>query len=161
MTPTTLAPTPAAADPSNGRSAPTPFPAWLRATAVAGLAWNLYGLYQFSLAFTSAGRAAIAAGLTPEQAQLYFGLPGWISGAFAVGVFGGLLGSAALWGRRRWALPVFGMSVAGYALLFAGDVYHGVFAAMPQQLVILAFVVAVAGALLVAAWQAGRRGLLR
>jgi hypothetical protein len=46
-------------------------------------------------------------------------------------------------------------------LLFSGDVAYGVFAAIPSQLAILTVVVLIAAALLVVAWLADRRGLLR
>jgi hypothetical protein len=51
-------------------------------------------------------------------------------------------------------------SFVGYGLLFAGDVYHGVFAAIPSQLVILAVVVLIAAALSWASRSADKRGVL-
>jgi hypothetical protein len=140
---------------------PTATPTLLRVSGGLGLAWNLYGLYQFATGFTAPGRASMTAGMSPAQAELYLSLPVWITLVFAVGVLGGLAGSLALLMRRRIALPIFSASLAGYLLLFAGDVYYGVFAAIPAQLAILAFVVAVAAALLGTTWLANRRGQLR
>jgi hypothetical protein len=136
-------------------------PAWLWAAGAVGTAWNVYGLYQYVGTFTPSGQAAMTAGMSAAQAELYLSLPAWISVVFAIGVFGGLAGSIALLLRRRIALPIFAASLAGYVLLFAGDTYYGVFEAIPSQLAILAVVVLIAAALLAAAWQAGRRGLLR
>lgn len=136
-------------------------PSWLWAASVLGVVWNVYGVYQFAGTFTQAGRAAATAGMTNAQAALYLSLPGWISVVFAVGVFGGLIGSILLALRRHLARPVFAASLAGYGLLFAGDTYHGVFAAMPGQLAILTVVVLIAAALLWASRLAGKRGLLR
>ncbi len=136
-------------------------PAWLWAMAGFGVLWNLYGIYQFIGTLTPAGRSAMAAGMTAAQAQIYFSLPAWMTAVFAIGVFGGLVGSLVLAARRAAALPVFAGSLAGYTALFAGDEYFGVFDAMPGQLAILAFVVLVAAALLVTAWAARSRGLLR
>lgn len=136
-------------------------PRWLSAAAVLGIAWNVYGVYQFAGTFTPAGQAAMTAGMTSAQAAVYLSLPGWIGLVFAIGVFGGLAGSFALALRRRIAQPVFVASLLGYALLFAGDASHGVFAAVPSQLAILAFVVLVAVALVWAARFADQRGLLR
>jgi hypothetical protein len=135
-------------------------PGWLWGASALGVLWNLYGVYQYVGTFTQAGQAAMTAGMTPAQAALYLSLPAWISVVFAVGVFGGLVGSVLLALRRRAARAVMAASFAGYGLLFAGDAYHGVFAAMPQQLGILAVVVLVAAALLMASQQAARRGLL-
>ncbi len=135
-------------------------PAWLWAAAALGVVWNLYGVVQFAGTFTPAGQAAMTAGMTGSQAALYLSLPGWISGVFAVGVFGGLAGALLLALRRRAARPVLAASLLGYGLLFAGDAYHGVFAAIPAQLAILAMVVVIAAALSGVAEVASRRGLL-
>jgi hypothetical protein len=136
-------------------------PHGLMAAAVLGVLWNLYGVVQFAGSFTPAGQAAMTAGMTPAQAAVYLALPGWVSAVFAVGVFGGLAGSIALALRRRVAVPVLWASLVGYALLFAADAYHGVFAAIPAQLAVLALVVLIAAALLWAARRAAQRGLLR
>jgi len=136
-------------------------PAWFWAMAGFGVLWNLYGIYQFFGTLTPAGRSAMAAGMTAAQAQIYFSLPAWMTAVFAIGVFGGLLGSLALATRRAAALPVFAVSLVGYIGLFAGDVYFGILDAMPSQLAILAFVVVVAMALLATAWAARSRALLR
>lgn len=136
-------------------------PAWFWGMTGFGVLWNLYGIYQFIGTLTPAGRTAMAAGMTAAQAQIYFSLPAWMTAVFAIGVFGGLLGSLVLAARRAAALPVFVVSLAGYIALFAGDTYFGVFDAMPGQLAILVFVVLVAVALLVTAWAARSRALLR
>jgi hypothetical protein len=51
-------------------------------------------------------------------------------------------------------------SLAAYLALFIGDIVYGVFASMPGQLAILAFVVAVAAMLLAVSQMAFRKGLL-
>jgi len=142
-------------------STPSPVPLWLRAASMLGILWNIFGGYQYVGTFTKAGQVAMTAGMTEAQASLYLSLPAWISLVFAIGVFGGLVGSIALALRRRAALPVLGASLAGYILLFAGDTYYGVFAAIPSQLAILAVVVAVAAALFWTSRLADQRGLLR
>jgi hypothetical protein len=136
-------------------------PAWFWGMAGFGVLWNLYGIYQFIGTLTPAGRSAMAAGMTAAQAQIYFSLPAWMTAVFAIGVFGGLLGSLVLAARRAFAVSVLAVSLVGYAALFGGDVYFGVFAAMPGQLAILAFVVLVAMALLATAWAARSRAMLR
>jgi hypothetical protein len=136
-------------------------PKWLWAASALGIVWNVYGVYQYVGTFTQAGQAAMTAGMTPEQAAIYLGLPGWMSVVFAVGVFGGLIGSIAMAARRRVAVPVLIASLAGYCLLFAGDAYHGVFDNNPGQLAILAVVVLIAVALLWISRIATRRAFLR
>lgn len=135
-------------------------PAWLLGTAGAGVAWNLYGVYQFIGSLTPAGQAAMTAGMTSAQAEVYLALPAWISVVFAVGVFGGLIGSTLLLARRNAARGVLLASLLGYALLFGGDAAYGVFAAVPSQLAILAVVVAIAAVLSWVARRAARHGLL-
>jgi hypothetical protein len=142
-------------------SATSRMPPWLWTTSILGILWNIVGLYQYAGTFTSAGRAAMTAGMTSDQAVLYLTLPSWISVVFAVGVFSGLAGSILLALRRRPARPVLAASFVGYGLLFAGDTYYGVFAAIPKQLAILAIVMLIAAALLWTSRLAAARGLLR
>jgi hypothetical protein len=136
-------------------------PVWLRAAALFGILWNAFGVFQFANSYTAAGRAAMTAGMTAAQAQAYLSLPAWVGLAFAVGACGGLVGAAALALNRRIALPVLWASFVGYVSLFAADAAHGVFDGTPGQLIVLAFVVAIAAALLGASTLAARRGLLR
>lgn len=136
-------------------------PLWFGAVSMLGVLWNAYGVYQFAGTFTPAGQAAMTAGMTPAQAELYLSLPSWITVAFAVGVFGGLIGSVLLATRRRVARTVLTASLLGYCLLFSGDTYYGVFAAIPSQLVILAVVVLISAALSWLSWLSARQGALR
>jgi hypothetical protein len=142
-------------------STPSRMPPWLWAAAILGSLWNIYGVVQFAGTFTTAGQAAMTAGMSPEQAAIYLGLPAWIGVVFAFGVFGGLAGSIALALRWRIAVPVLAASLVGYVLLFAGDAGYGVFAAMPGRLAILAVVVLIAAGLFWTARIAARRSLLR
>jgi hypothetical protein len=131
---------------NQGRSPAMPVWAWIAAGL--GLLWNLYGVYQYIGSFSATAERLMAAGMTQAQADIYLQLPVWISVAFGVGVFGGLLGTVLLLMRNKLATPILLVSLVGYAVLFAGDLVHGVFANIPSQLAILAFVVAVAVALL-------------
>ena len=136
-------------------------PTWLWVAAALGIMWNVYGLYQFAGSFTQSGQAAMTAGMTASQAVVYMSLPVWISVVFGIGVSGGLLGSILLFLRRSASRTALVASFIGYALLFSGDTYYGVFAAIPAQLAILAVVVLIAAALLWVSWLADKRGLLR
>ena len=102
----------------------------------------------------------MATGMTQAQADIYLSLPAWISVVFAVGVFGGLIGSFTLAARKAITVPIFAVSLVGYLFLFAGDTYYGVFAAIPVQLVILATVVVIAAALLAVSMLAKKCALL-
>lgn len=69
-------------------------PAWFRLLAVLGLVWNAFGVYMY---LTSVGMFGDPlAGLDPAHRALAQGVPGWVTGAFAVAVFAGLLGALLL-----------------------------------------------------------------
>jgi uncharacterized membrane protein YkgB len=52
-------------------------------------------------------------GFTPEQLAFFYGLPAWVVSAWAIGVWGGLLGSLLLLFRRSLAVWVFLASLLG------------------------------------------------
>lgn len=134
----------------------------LRALALFGIGWNLFGIVQFLSTVTAPLDHLRAMGMDAAQAALYLGLPVWLDIVFAVGVFGGVLGSLLLLAGRRMAVPVLGLSLLGYLALYAGDIALGVFAAFGLgQVLLLSFVVGVAILLLLAARRAVHVGLVR
>lgn len=135
-------------------------PIWLWLAGGLGVLWNAYGLYQFIASFSQTKASLMAVGMTASQADLYLSLPSWISVVFGVGVVGGLIGSIALLMKSARAVAIFGVSMAGYVILFSGDVYYGVFANIPTQLVILTVVVVIAAALLWVSIYAKKRNFL-
>lgn len=137
-------------------------PAWLFWTITcSGLAWNLFGIFQFANTALASEQGLIMGGMTAEQAALYFNLPFWMNAAFAVGVFGGVIGSALMLLRKRQALPVFALSLGGYIVLYIGDLTEGVFAAFgTPQVVILSIVVLIAVGLWLSARHYARSGVI-
>ena len=130
---------------------------------IGGLAllWNAYGVLQFVGSLSATPESLVAAGLTETQAVVMTGYPAWMTFAFALGVFGGLVGSVLLLLRNKSAAPVFHVSLVGYVALYFGDIVHGVFAAMGiQQVVILTFVVLIAAGLSLASRVFTHRGQL-
>jgi hypothetical protein len=124
-------------------------PLWFVAATIGGIAWNVFGAVQFAGSVAATEDSLIASGLTAEQAAVMTGYPGWMTLAFALGVFGGLAGSVLLLLRLRIAQPVLAVSLVAYVALWIGDAVHGVFAAMGlPQILILTIVVAIAAALL-------------
>ncbi len=97
--------------------------------ALAGLTWNVFGVVQLVESLRDTPESLMAMGMTAEQAALYATYPAWMSGAFAVGALGGVLGCALLLLRHRYATPTLAASLAGYIVLYAGDITEGVFAA--------------------------------
>lgn len=136
-------------------------PLWARGLAGFGVLWSLYGVLQFANSSFASADVLMTRGMTPAQAELYAGLPIWMTIVFAVGVFGGVVGSTLLFLGRHQALPVLAASLVGYVALFIGDAALGVFAAFgPSQIAVLTFVVVVAAILAVAAWRLERVGRL-
>lgn len=124
-------------------------PMWFWLAAGLGLAWNVFGVVQYLSTAGASVDSLVRGGMTPAQATLYHGLPVWMGWSFAVGVFGGVLGSALLLLRRNAAVPVLAVSLAAYFVLYIGDITLGVFEAFgTPQVVILSLVVLIAGALL-------------
>lgn len=131
---------------------------WLLAASLGGIAWNIFGVVQFAGSVTATEVSLVVSGLTTEQAAVMTGYPVWMTAAFAVGVFGGLVGSVLLLLRKAAAGPVLAASLAAYAALWIGDAVHGVFAAMgTPQVVILSTVVAIAAALFAASRHPGAK----
>jgi hypothetical protein len=140
-------------------AAKTPFWYWTAATL--GLAWNLFGAVQFLGTLNATPESLQAQGLTAEQATVMLGYPAWMTVAFAIGVFGGIIGCVALLLRKELAINVFLASLLGYIVLYIGDITQGVFAALgTPQVAVLTLVVAIAGALLWLARHARKRSLL-
>lgn len=110
-----------------------------------GLAWNIFGAMQFAGQLTQTESAMMGAGMTEAQIAVYSSLPVWMDIVFGIGTIGGVIGCILLMLRKRLAVPVFAASLAGYIILFVGDITHGVFAAFgASQIFILSTVVAIA-----------------
>lgn len=80
---------------------------------ISGLAllWNLIGVVTYLVAVTMGPEAL--ADMPEEQAALYADTPWWATSAYAIAVWGGLLGSVALLLRKAWAVPLFVASLVG------------------------------------------------
>ncbi|MBA8889097.1 hypothetical protein FHW12_003340 [Dokdonella fugitiva] len=86
-------------------------PAWFKFVAVLALLWNLLGCIAF---FSDLNLSPEDLAKLPEAQQaLYAARPGWAVAATAMAVFGGALGSMGLLLRKKWALPVFVLSLLG------------------------------------------------
>ena len=123
-------------------------PKWFWPVATLGLAWNVFGVVQFLSKVQSTVDSQMSRGLTKEQAELYTSLPLWMDVSFAIGVFGGTLGTILMMLRMQSAKIVFALSLAAYVVLYIGDISLGVFAALgAPQVAVLTLVVAVAAGL--------------
>ena len=89
-------------------------PAWLRIVAALGLIWNLIGVYFYLVAV---GMVPAPEGYDRSMAEA---MPAWVTGTFAVCVFGGTLGSLGLLMLKRWSRPLLVLSLLA---ILAQDVW--------------------------------------
>ncbi|NNF67146.1 MAG: hypothetical protein HKM98_06525 [Gammaproteobacteria bacterium] len=89
--------------------------------SIVALLWNLLGVMAYMMHVTLTAEDFAAMG--EAERALYTGAPTWVTGAYAIAVFGGTLGCIALLLRKSWAAPVFVISLIailaqmGYSLL--------------------------------------------
>ena len=86
-------------------------PVWFWVISVLALLWFLMDISAFVMrvTLTDAGIAAMPA----NQQHLYRNMPLWVNVVFAGEVFGGALGSVFMLLRKKWALPLFVVSLLG------------------------------------------------
>jgi hypothetical protein len=118
-------------------------PTWFKVVAVLALLWNLLGCFAF---FSDVRLSQEDLAKLPQAQQaLYAARPGWAVAATAVAVFGGALGSTGLLLRKKWASPVFLLSLLGILVQDFGlfVLAGGASLAGPVALVLQAVVLAV------------------
>lgn len=86
---------------------------WIGALA---LLWNCAGAFDYVM--TETRNSSYMSAFTPEQLAYFNAFPMWAVATWALGVWGGVLGSMLLLMRRRWSVPVFAISLAGMVLTF-------------------------------------------
>lgn len=126
-----------------------------------GLAWNIFGTYQFIGSVNATSESLMAMGMSEAQAMVMTKYPLWMTIAFAIGVFGGLIGSILLLLKKAISEKIFLASLLGYIVLYIGDITEGVFAAIGKsQVIVLTTVVAIAFGLWFFARSYRKKGLL-
>ena len=128
-------------------------PSWLRIVAVLGLLWNLFGVYEYlmTVGVVSGANEAAAASM-----------PAWATGAFAIAVFGGALGSLGLAMLKRWSklllvlslICVVALDVWSFALSGAASTMGG------AEMAVTGAVLAIAVLLAWLSWTADSKGWL-
>jgi hypothetical protein len=98
-------------DPTAPASTPavarTPKHLWV----IGGLAlpWNSVGAFDYLM--TQTQNEAYMGQFTPEQLEYFYSFPPWLVSFWALAVWGGVLGSILLLFRKKWAVPVFLVSL--------------------------------------------------
>lgn len=84
-------------------------PGWFRLLSVLGLAWHGFGVYMYLKSVGMFGDPL--AGLDAGHRALALSVPKWVTGAFAVAVFAGILGSFFMLTRNRLARGLLALSL--------------------------------------------------
>lgn len=139
-------------------------PAHLWIVGILALIWNAFGACDYVMSETGNLAWFRMMGLGEEELAYVQAFPAWSVAAWAVGVWGSVLGSVLLLMRSRHAATVYLVSIAGAVIAFAyqfaapdkpASMTGGAAAAMPVVILVL----------LVAQWYYARRmaaaGVLR
>jgi hypothetical protein len=145
---------------TNGIAAKPPL--WFWVVAVLSTLWSFGGCFAYYTQVSMT--AAQLAQLPAAQQEIWKMMPAWVTAAYAVAVWVGLLGSLALLARKKLAHPLFIVSAIGVVVQF-GWVFLGspILTIMPvgKSLPFPAFIFIVALLLIWFSAMATRRGWLR
>ena len=93
-------------------------PVWFWFASGAGLIWNVMGVIAFFVQMT------MDLSQLPEPERLFHeSTPLWATVAFAVAVFGGVLGCLALLLRKSWAVPMLIVCLAGIVVQISHSLF--------------------------------------
>lgn len=86
-------------------------PMWFWIVSALALLWNLAG----AMAYLGQAYMSVEALAQMSDAErlLYESQPAWVTAAFAIAVWGGSLGCIALLLKKKWAKPIFSISLLG------------------------------------------------
>lgn len=80
-------------------------PRHLWVVGIISLLWNAMGAVDYIM--TETRNEAYMSKFTPEQLEHFYGFPAWVVAAWAIAVWGGVLGSCMLLFRKRLAVTLF------------------------------------------------------
>ena len=98
-------------------TAKTPVHLWV--VGIVSLLWNCFGAYDYTMSHIGGLEYFESMGLDAEAFAWFNALPTWSVAAWAVGVWGSVLGSILLLLRSRHAATAFLVSLIGAAISFA------------------------------------------
>ncbi len=134
-------------------------PTWFWIVAVLALLWELFGVAMYLM---HVGVLPNSQEMSEAERSLMESSPVWVTGLFAIGVFGGAFGTLGLLLRKRWARPLLILSLIAVILQFGGWLLMTDAIAImgPSVFVMPAIIVLVAILLAWLATVAARRGWL-
>jgi len=137
-------------------------PAHLWIVGLLALLWNGFGCYDYLMTVT--GDHAYLAKMSADQLAYMDSLPSWLTAFWALGVWGGLIGSILLLMRSRYSVWAYALSLLGavigmgyqmFVVKMPASMTGGAMAFMPWVIII------VAAFLLWYSWSGEKKGVLR
>lgn len=137
-------------------------PAHLWIVGFLALLWNAFGCYDYLM--TVSANAAYLGKYPADQLAYLNSLPTWLTAFWALGVWGGLVGSVLLLMRSRYSVWAYGVSLIGCVVVMGFEMFmtampasmtEGAMAMMPWIILI------VAAFLLWYSWNEENKGVLR
>tara|TARA_R110000787_G_scaffold93939_2_gene196344 strand:- start:3835 stop:4275 length:441 start_codon:yes stop_codon:yes gene_type:complete len=135
----------------------TPWHLWL--VGALSLLWNGFGCVDFTM--TATRNAAYLEPYPQEMLDYWLNMPIWMWAVWAVGVFGGLLGSIALLLRRKLAVPFFAASFIAASISMSFGFLDKNAPRMEGAGVMTGIIILIALLLALYAWWMSRRDVLR
>ena len=142
-------------------SAETRVPAHLWIVGVLALLWNGFGCYDYLL--TNLKNQTYLTQFSADQLAYMNSLPAWLTGSWAIGVWGGLAGSILLLMRSRYAVWMLGLSLIGaivglgyqmFLTKMPASMKQGMMGIMPWVIILIA------AFLFWYSWNAEKKGVL-
>ncbi len=137
-------------------------PAHLWIVGLLATLWNAFGCYDYYM--TQTANQTYVSKFPPEMITYMNGLPAWVTGTWALGVWGGLAGSVLLLMRSRYSVWAFALSLIGAVV---GLGYQMFMTEMPASIktgmmgIMPWVIIAIAAFLAWYSWSAEKKGLLR
>jgi len=143
----------------NEKGAGTPPHLWI-VGALSSL-WNVVGAFDYTA--TQMRLDSYMSQFSAEQLAYFHGFPAWAVAAWAIAVWSSLLGSLCLLLRKAWAVPLFGIALAGmvFTALHNFVLTDGMAMVGTVGLVFTAVIWVIAISLFFYARAMARRGVLR
>lgn len=114
-------------------------PVWFWIVSVIAVFWNAMGVHQYlGQAYqTESWRAA----LTDEQFEMVTNFPSWLTAAFAIAVFSGVIGSLGLLLRKKWAYSLLILSLIAVIIQMGYILMNGHYNGIEMTISIIVFAI--------------------
>lgn len=84
-------------------------PTWFWVVSAIALLWNLFGVMNYLM--QAFNQVALLESMDQAQREAFESIPAWATAAFAIAVFSGTIGCIGLLLRKKWARPLFIISL--------------------------------------------------